>query len=120
MSALSLNKRLCLLVLLFLFGMFFSINRVHGMESQVGPKSNNASVGESCLATRQERQSLCNRAAKYCTEVEELTAFNEIRSCAHFSQRCAIMGQEEEKYCFGDPESRVSLSPHLIKPSGHN
>ncbi|MDX1386059.1 MAG: hypothetical protein R3257_00610 [bacterium] len=66
---------------------------------------------ESCVSARQERQNLCDQAAKLCFEVHEYEAFNKIRPCAHYAQRCHKAGKQQEAVCFPEANPRVTGNP---------
>lgn len=71
---------------------------------------------ESCVSARQERQDLCDKAAELCWEVQQYEAFNKIRPCAHYAQRCQEAGAQEENVCFPEANPRVT-SNASAKPS---
>jgi hypothetical protein len=63
---------------------------------------------ESCVSARQDRQDLCDKAAELCLEVHQYEAFNKIRPCAHYAQRCQEAGVQEENACFPEANPRVT------------
>jgi hypothetical protein len=62
----------------------------------------------SCETIRQERQELCDEAARQCIEVYQYDAFNKIVTCADLSQRCSQAGREEAEVCTVLESSQMS------------
>lgn len=82
-----------------------------GMPLQASAQSSpeGSAPDSSCDALRQERQELCDEAARHCIEVHQYDAFNKIVTCADFSQRCSQAGRDEAEVCTTLESSQVSV-----------
>lgn len=92
---------LMILLLLWLTG---------GVLPRAGAQSSPVVSGpdHSCEGMRQERQELCDEAARHCIEVYQYDAFNKIMTCADFSQRCSQAGRDEAELCATLESSQIS------------
>lgn len=72
---------------------------------------------DSCQSLKQERQQLCDEAARQCIEVYKYDAFNKIAVCAHYSQRCSQAGREEDEACSSALNTQMTVggrSPNRV------